>query len=185
MKKQLCLDIEKAMGRELHTPKDFDLLRMCIYERLHTMISATTLKRIWGYLNEEVQTRKGSLDILAQFIGYKNFEDYSANAKVCSEAQSSPVMSRRLNVPEDLKAGDCLRILWQPDRQCEVVYLGNLMFRVLSSCNTRLQPNNTFQCSLLIEGEPLYLDQLIQDSHPPVAYVCGKGSGIRFERFVQ
>ena len=102
MKKQLCLDIEKAMGRELHTPKDFDLLRMCIYERLHTMISATTLKRIWGYLNEEVQTRKGSLDILAQFIGYKNFEDYSAKAKTCNETQSSPVMSRRLNVPEEL-----------------------------------------------------------------------------------
>ena len=106
MKKQLCLDIEKSMGRELHTPKDFDLLRMCIYERLHTMISATTLKRIWGYLDEEVQTRKGSLDILAQFIGYKNFEDYSAKAKICNKTQSSPVMSRRLNVPEELKAGD-------------------------------------------------------------------------------
>ena len=183
MKKQLCLDIEKAVGKELRTPKDYDMLRMRIYERLHVMISTTTLKRIWGYLNEEVMTRKGSLDILAQFIGYKDFDDYTVNAKSCSEAQSSPVMSRRLNVPEELKAGDRLPILWHPDRQCEVVYLGNLMFRVLSSCNTRLQPNNTFQCSLLIEGEPLYLDQLIQDCHPPVAYVCGKRSGIRFERF--
>lgn len=183
MKKQLCLDIEKAIGRELCTPKDFDLLRMCIYERLHTMISATTLKRIWGYLNEEVQTRKGSMNILAQFIGYRDFDDYVAHANALNnEVQSSPVMSRKLNVPEELKPGDCLRILWLPDRQCEVVYLGNLMFRVLSSCNTRLLPNNTFQCGLLIEGEPLYLDQLIQDCRPPVTYVCGKRSGVRFER---
>ena len=112
MKKQLCLDIEKAIGRELCTPKDFDLLRMFIYERLHTMISATTLKRIWGYLNEEVQTRKGSMNILAQFIGYRDFDDYVAHANALNnEVQSSPVMSRKLNVPEELKPGDCLRIL--------------------------------------------------------------------------
>ena len=32
-----------------------------------------------------------------------------------------------------------------------------------------------------LEGEPLYLDNLRQGSAPPIAYVCGKKSGVRFE----
>ena len=47
--------------------------------------------------------------------------------------------------------------------------------------NTRLKVGDTFECSLIIEGEPLYLDNLRQDGHPPIAYVCGKKSGVFFE----
>ncbi len=32
-----------------------------------------------------------------------------------------------------------------------------------------------------VEGEPLYLDNLRLGSAPPIAYVCGKKSGVRFE----
>lgn len=182
MKKQLCLDIEKALGKEMRTPKDFDYLRESIYTRLNILISSTTLKRIWGYLDEGVQTRQGTFDILAQFIGYHSYEDYITHVSDSeNEIQSSPVMSRRLNVSKDLNTGDVLRILWQPNRLCEVIYLGNLRFRILSSRNTRLQPEDTFQCSLFIEGEPLYLDNLKQGNLPPTAYVCGKRSGIQFE----
>ena len=36
----------------------------------------------------------------------------------------------------------------------------------------------------MIEDEPLYIDSLIADGSAPVAYVCGKRSGIRFELLV-
>lgn len=183
MKKQLCIDIEQALGKELHTPKEFEMLRERIYERLHILISTTTLKRVWGYLDEGVQNRQGTLDILARFIGFQNYEEYKANAATYRhERQSSPVMSRKLNVAEDLKKGDRIRLIWHPDRICETTYLGELTFRVDNSSNTRIKKEDTFQCSLLIEGEPLYIDNLIQESRPPVAYVCGKKSGIRFEK---
>lgn len=183
MKKPICKEIEKALGKELCTPKDFDMLRDSIYNRLHILVSATTLKRIWGYLNEEVQTRQGSFDILAQFIGYPNYKDYINKHEICEEElPSSPVLSRKLNVLEDLKTSDLLRIIWQPERQCDVIYLGKQTFRVLSSCNTRIRPNDTFCCGLFIEGEPLYIDNLLQENRPPVSYVCGKKSGIRYEK---
>lgn len=183
MKKPICKDIEKALGKDICTPKDFDMLRDSIYKRLHILVSATTLKRIWGYLNEDVQTRQSSFDILAQFIGYPNYKDYiDKHTTWKEELQSSPVLSRKLNVLEDLKTGDRLRIIWQPDRQCDVIYLGKLTFRVLSSYNTRILQDDTFCCGLFIEGEPLYIDNLIQGKRPPIAYVCGKKSGIRYEK---
>ena len=53
-KSRLCAEVEAAIGRKLATPKDFDFLRNQIFSRLHIFISATTLKRIWGYLPDNV-----------------------------------------------------------------------------------------------------------------------------------
>ena len=62
-----------------------------------------------------------------------------------------------------------------------IEYLGNLQFRVMASENTRLKAGDTFECSLIIEGEPLYLDHLKQTGQQSISYVCGKLSGVFFE----
>lgn len=186
MNRPLCMEVEKALGKKLCTPKDFDLLRKNIYDRLHIFISTTTLKRVWGYLHDDVQTRQGTYDILAKFIGYWDYKDYTDNHTTYKEEiQSSPVISRKLSVAEELTQGDKLRIIWQPGRICEVTYQGSLTFSVSASQNTRIKEGDTFECSLLIEGEPLYIDNLRQGNRPPIAYVCGKKSGILFERILQ
>lgn len=182
MKTGLCEHIEVALGRKMNTPKDFDFLRECVFLRLNVWVSTTTLKRIWGYLKDDVQPRQGTLDILARFIGFEGYENFLHSMAEGVVLQSSPVMSRRISVQDDLKEGDRLRLFWQPNRICELLYLGNLDFKVLSSSNTRLQTEDTFKCSLVIEGEPLYLDHLVQGGQPPTAYVCGKKSGVRYER---
>ena len=174
-------EIEDALHQQLKTPKDFEFLRERIYARLHVLISRTTLMRIWGYVDEGVEPRKGTLDILVRFLGYQGWEEYCQNAQLPKEQQSSPVLNRRLSVAQTLNRGDRLRLIWQPDRVCDVEYLGELDFRVVASENTRLHEGDMFQCSLIIEGEPLYLDNLRQGYRPPIAYVCGKKAGVNFE----
>ena len=178
---QLRSEIEKALKRKLCTPKDFDMLRERIYARLHVYVSRTTLMRYWGYIEEGVSPRKGTLDILVQFIGYEDWDAYCKNSSLPKEQQSSPILSRRLSVANELVRGDRLRLTWQPDRVCDIEYLGKLQFRVTASQNTRLHEGDTFECSLIIEGEPLYLDNLQQGNHPATAYVCGKKSGVYYE----
>ena len=182
---QLRTDIETALKKKLQTPKDFEFLRERIYARLHILVSRTTLMRLWGYVDEEVTPRKGTLDILSKFLGYRDWLQYQENACLAKEQQSSPVMSRKLSVKSDLYIGERLRLTWQPGRVCDVEYLGNQSFRVIASENTRIQPSDTFQCSLIIEGEPLYLDNLRKgdgsSSAETIAYVCGKKTGVNFE----
>ena len=178
---QLRSEIETALKKKLCTPKDFEFLRERIYARLHVMISKTTLMRMWEYVDEPVKPRKSTLDILAQFLGYQDWDSYHQNTLLPEEQQSSPILSRRLSVARELNGGERLRLTWQPDRVCDIEYLGDLQFRVIASENTRLKPGDTFECSLIIEGEPLYLDHLKQDTQQTISYVCGKKSGVMFE----
>ena len=176
-------EIEVAIHRRLATPKDFEALREMIFSRLHILVSATTLKRIWGYIDDSVSTRRSTLDILARYIGYADFDAYE-NGTVgdIAESPSSPIMARRIDVDEQLQPGDMIRLTWQPGRICDVEYHGDRVFCVVASQSTRLKAGDTFKCSLMIEDEPLYIDMLVTaDSVTPTAYVCGKKSGIHFE----
>ena len=178
---QLLTDIETALGKKLQTPKDFDFLRERIYARLRILVSRTTLMRLWGYVDEDVKPRESTLDVLTQFLDYQDWNEYLQNSLLPKEQQSSPILTRRLSVASSLTRGDRLRLMWQPGRVCDVEYMGDLLFRVISSSNTRIHEDDTFECSLIIEGEPLYLDNLKQGNRPPIAYVCGKKSGVLFE----
>lgn len=181
MKEQLKSDIEQAVGRPLKTPKDFEMLRERIYGRLGILVSPTTLKRLWGYLRENVTARTGTLDILSRFLGYTDWNHYQTSSRQTKYKESDPVLSRRVSVEDDLKPGDRLLLTWFPDRECEIELIEASTFRVKRSVNTRIKEGDTFKCSLIIEGEPLYIGNLIHNGSEPIAYVCGKKEGIRYE----
>lgn len=180
MIERLCSEIEVALQRKMRTPKDFEFLHGYIFTHRHQFVSTTTLKRVWGYVAEDVQPRIGTLDILARLLCYRDWESYCAGSR-SEELPSAPAMGKQLSVGAGLSVGDRIRLTWQPGRVCDVEYMGNSKFRVVASQNTRLRAGNTFRCSLIIEGEPLYIDRLQQENLPPIAYVCGKRQGVMFE----
>ena len=65
--------IEAKIGKKPETNKDFEFLSNCIHDELHYRVSTTTLKRIWGYLSEEVVPRQDTLNQLARFVGYTDW----------------------------------------------------------------------------------------------------------------
>ena len=177
----LCEAVEKAVSMKMRTPKDFDFLRDRIYSKLNILISSTTLKRIWGYLVDESTPRESSLSVLAQYLGYRDFETFCQRITDDGISASDPVLGRHLHVTEDLQAGDQIILKWDPLRVCTIKYLNDSRFQVICSEKTRLQPGDTFFCTTMIEGEPLYLDRLCQGDNQPIGYVCGKKGGITFE----
>ena len=156
--KHLCQAIEDVLRHEVSTPKDFDDLHERIFSRTHVLISPTTLKRVWGYVNYEYAPSLRTLNTLAQFLGHHDYKQFCEQPASPDGSPSKIVISNYLDVQEDLVADDELTLYWLPDRECQ----------------------NTFCCQLIIEGEPLYLSQLRQGDRPLVNYVCGKHGGIRF-----
>ena len=71
--------IEAKTGKKPETNKDFEFLSNCINDELHYRVSTTTLKRIWGYLSEEVVPRQYTLNQLARFVGYADWQAFCSS----------------------------------------------------------------------------------------------------------
>ena len=74
---QLRQKVEETFGQEIKTPKDFENLSLAVSDCTKDYISATTLKRMWGYLTEPVTPRKATLDVLAKYVGYKDWAAFT------------------------------------------------------------------------------------------------------------
>ena len=87
-------EIESVVGRKMKTPKDFDFLAEKIFDKLHENVSSTTLKRIWGYLSEPSTPRLSTLDLLAQFVDYKDWDAFCHQELTQNESTSVPPRRR-------------------------------------------------------------------------------------------
>lgn len=171
---------EQTFGQAVKTPKDFTLLTERIYDRIHVQISTTTLKRLWGYLNEPVTPRPSTLNFLAQYLGYSDLSSFCESMKCPLDPQSHLLISRMLSAAQiPLRAH--LLLTWAPERVCEIVHEGEGRFTVMRSEKTKLRAGDTFECQIFIEKEPLYLYNLIHEGQSVPAYVAGKKDGIHFE----
>lgn len=173
--------VEKVTCRKMRTPRDFNYLAMSIFDVTHVHISPTTLKRFWGYVDRDknYQPLKHTLDLLAMYVGYKDFDAYCSQSSVNGDVKSDFVKSPSLYATS-LSRGNILKLLWKPDRCVRVKYMGEDMFEVVESINSKLQAGDRFCCGCFIEGEPLYLTRLVRDNMVLGGYVCGQHEGIMF-----
>ena len=172
---ELKKQVEERLNRKMKTPKDFDFLRSTIWDSNKEIISSTTLKRLWGYISGADQTRTDTLDILSRLLGCKDWDDF---LEVINTSGASEFIHSFHISTDGMQAGDRLRVSWRPDRHCLFRYLGNAIFIVEESVNSKLQAGDTFCASLFILNEPLYLSNLIHGDNPPVPYVVGNKDGI-------
>lgn len=178
----LLARVEHACQREMKTPRDFEWLSAELSTSPGLKVSTMTLKRLWGYLPGTTRPRQYTLDCLARYLGYRDYQHFVNHEQdQDGEVPSNVVVSKRLDVVRELAVRDRVMLSWTPGRQCTVRYLGGGQFVVEASERTRLQAGDTFTCGLMMENEPLYLDNLIQQGRPPVGYVCGMGGGIHFD----
>lgn len=178
---QLREDIEKKVGFTIATPRDFRLLRNTINQQMNLIIGLSTLMRVWGYVKDGGCPSKNTLDVLAQFLGYSDYMDYS-HVKIKEDEQgcSCFFLTNGISVADQLCEGDRLRLSWYPDRVCDVEYLGDQKFRVLAVQNGHLHVGDTFTCSIMLKGNPLTVGNLTREGMPPMNYVCGKRGGIDY-----
>ena len=74
---ELRKDVCSFSGFTPHTPKDFVRLSEVIFAKTHCNISASTLKRMLGYLHDkEYSVSRNTLDILSRFVGCSSFDEY-------------------------------------------------------------------------------------------------------------
>ena len=128
-------------------------------------------------------TRYSTLSILARCVGFHDWDDFLANHARSGES-SNPVLGRALH-PDDIPQEGLVRIAWAPDRRVLLRHLGDGHFLVMESENSKLKPGDSFHCSYLILGEPLYLDNFVRGSNAPTLFVVGNKGGLTEARMVR
>ena len=179
--KRLQTAVEKAVGREMRTPRDFDYLTARIYDATGENLSAMTLKRFWGYLGEKNmrQLRLSTLNLLARMAGYTDWVTYYKESSAHGEIESDFLRNNSL-IANSLQKGTMVQLMWHPDRVVTIRHDGYEVFTVVESVNSKLSVGDTFRCGLIVENEALYLSQLIHEGNEPASYVCGREGGVKF-----
>ena len=174
--KQLSIlrnDIEQIFSRQVKTPSDFVALSEDIQQKTKQNISTSTLKRLWGYVKSKPSHRIDTLNVLAIYLGYGSWQDYSRNI-----AEESDFLHSSQVLAQNLTPSDVVDFSWKPNRHCQVVCQNDGTFRVTQAVNCKLKVGDTFKTLGFFHGEPLYITELTHDSNSGLTYVCGRTHGL-------
>lgn len=184
--------LRKEVGERFRGPLTthvhFVSLTDAIEMELREHISPTTLERVWGYSTRHYDTvSRRTLDVLARYAGLGSWEDFCARLK--DEASSeSDFFTDGIMAVSALKEGTRLRLGWQPDRVCEVRYMGNNRFVVESVTNGSLRVGDTFSCMQLQLGRLMYMDCFQRAGETPAEnqrYAVGRENGLTLLEVVE
>ena len=174
-------EVEGKFGYPLHTHADFVLLTESIEDALHEHISPTTLERVWGYSTRHYdKVSRRTLDVLARYIGADGWDDYVGRLRSTAGRESEEFTNDILNV-SSLAVGTRLLIGWQPDRLCEIRYLGDYRFVVERVENSALRVGDSFSCLQFQLGKELYMDCFQRAGDPSeekARYAVGQSHGL-------
>ena len=164
--------------------KDFRLSADCEYLALDIEsvtgehIGVNTLKRLLGFINDERDPRISTLDVIARYLGFDNWDVLSIyDNKSNSSFESS---SEEIRVSE-LSEGQSVQISYLPDRRLVMVYQGNGRFLVQMSENSKLLAGDELAVTHIVQGYPLLVTEVIRDGKSLGSFTAGKAQGIRFK----
>ena len=175
--KSLRSDLEQRVGQQLQSPADFQLLIQKIWEKNHAVLSLSTIKRLWGYVESNGEPRLSTLNTLAKFLDFTDWNAYLVALEQRGDTESAMFTGEGIQTSE-LKKGDLIAVTWQPNRQCTFRYLGDNQFVVDSSKNAKLQRGTTFSAARFMIAQPMYLDNILLADGTRTSYVAGKRNGL-------
>lgn len=173
----LLHQVEKVYGRPIKTTTDFEALSVVMEQKIGEFLSASTLKRLWGYVSLNPSPRISTLDILSRFIGYRNFEEFRKELRNTPDFESAFFSAETIDVRE-LECGSVVVAGWNPNRIVEVKYLGDYTFEVIHNENSQLREGDRFTASSFMLGFPLFIPRVLRNGEYTESYVAGKIDGL-------
>lgn len=176
LSKEIIKKIEEKLGMEIKYPQQCEIVAQAIEDTTGQTIGISTIKRMYGFINEERIPRQSTMDIISEFLGYK---DYKLMAKDLHEdSDISDFMWMESVEPENLSVGTQLQITYDPKRLLILTYLGDYKFIVNESKRSKLQKGDTLEIHQLVVGHELVVNDVIRDGESKGSYTGAKQGGL-------
>lgn len=173
--------VEQKAELQPKTPTDFEMLSEIISQSGAGYISVSTLKRLWGYVRGGSNQHVSTLNILADFAGYKKgFADFVSQTDRKKLIESGFGTRKCLDV-FSLAPDTTVELSWLPDRRITLKYIGDCVFEVATVENAKITAGSLIRCSRMVDGEMLTVDVLDGEGKTLTLYDIGKQNGIAWQ----
>lgn len=167
-------------GIDFRAPSDAAQLALDIETVTGEHMGANTLKRLLGMIDDEREPRVSTLNIIARYLGYADWEElrlFDNNSNSGFGDDDEGVMAAS-SLPE----GCVLSLSYAPNRVLRLCHLHGDRFVVKYSVNSKLQVGDEIVVTHFVKGYPLLACEVIRDGRSLGRFVAGKERGIDYER---
>ena len=170
--------LREKSGNEIRLSRDCDLLALDIESVTGEHIGVNTVKRLLGFIADERSTRTSTLDVIARYLGYDNWD---VLRQIDENSSNSAFDDRDEYLACYLEKGQQVAISYPPNRTLTIECLGDNHFRVIKSENGKLQEGDLLTLTHIVRHYPLLVSEVIRDGRSLGAFTAGKTQGIDFE----
>ena len=173
--------VEERFGKPIRYAKDCEVLAVSIHAFTGEKISCSTVKRLFGLIESDNEPRLYTLDIVAQYLGYINYDhllqEFNPNKSGLSE------MLETINT-SDLKLGDTIQFKYAPNRFIAANYMEDCIFKIVDSNDPKIQKNELLVFNNVGRYLPLFASWRSPVNGNIKNIVLGKISGITSIEFI-
>lgn len=173
---QIC---NSNLGFVPSTPTEFNELSSQIYLKTKARISVSSIKRLWGYVKYDNFPSRTTLNILARFNDFKDWESFQKEINYAQKDNTSGFVDGSLVNANALQIGDQISVKWDNNKECILEYISYMRFKVLESKNIKLLPGDTCTISSICIGLPLVISNIQRENTIIPAYIGAKNGGIK------
>ncbi|MFI3328316.1 MAG: hypothetical protein SNH79_01050 [Rikenellaceae bacterium] len=173
----LITRVEHESPFSIKSSSSFEKLSELIEQRTKETISAPTLKRMWGYVNDRHTPYNTTLDILSKFVGHKGFSDFCKEAAK-SDLFNSSFFNTKSIVSSELNGGETVEIGWSPNRYIKLLYKGESIYSVVEALNSKLEVGDLLTISSFMLNLPLYIPTVERTGMQSASFVAGESDGL-------
>jgi len=153
LSKQIIEDLKKKSALSFEQFKDLATLASMIEAKTGRSIGVTTLRRLFGFINDEHKTYEYTLNTIAIYLGYSSWNEYIRTISTDSiwDYEDKAVYVKQLEI------GSVVNLKYL-DREVSFrvkQYDGQNMLEVLSAINSSLKPGDIISIYKVEKGEPL------------------------------
>lgn len=167
--------IEQKFGQEVRYSKDCEVLANEISNNTTKKISASTVKRLFGMAKGIDEPRLYTMDTLAVYLGYKNYDELLIEFKAANSSEFEIVEEIRVNT---LDTNVKLLLHYEPNRRLKLRYIGESKFELLEVVNSKLKKNDLLVVEHIVRNYPLFLSNVIREEKNLGSYTAAKISGV-------
>jgi hypothetical protein len=170
--------LSEKSGNEIRLSRDCELLVLDIESATGEHIGVNTMKRLLGFIADERMPRTSTLDVIAHYLGYENWD---ALRLVDENSSNSSFDDRDEYLACYLEPGQQLVIYYPPNRSLTIEHLDGNRFQVMESENSKLIAGDLLTLTHIVRGYPLLVAEVIRDGQNLGAFTAGKAQGIDFD----